>query len=120
MNKVDYTRELLKLLPEQDQIGLDTAIKEWWQDIRPTGGLRLSQTGFDIFTQLKIDKYVFDVPPSLPARPGQLITLTHKLTCPYHVSYGKAPRLTLFGSKEATMFALYGDLEKWLKMLSRQ
>jgi hypothetical protein len=45
--------------------------------------------------------------------------LDKKLQCPYFIKLGKNPQLTLFGGEQATMLALYGDLEKFLKYLNR-
>ena len=35
------------------------------------------------------------------------------------ISLGKKPKLLLFGSREATMYSLYGDIDKFLKGLAR-
>ena len=120
MNKVDYTRELLAQLKWEIKPTLDQALHEWWKNPDKDAGLRLTTDGFSVFGLLEITHYEFEVPASMPALPGQLLTLDRKLTCPYYITLGKKPKLILLGSKEATMFALYGDLEKWLRMLSAQ
>jgi hypothetical protein len=55
----------------------------------------------------------------MPAIPGRLLTLDRKLTCPYYISLGKKPKLLLFGSREATMYSLYGDIDKFIKGIAR-
>ena len=109
---------MLAQLPD-NQTTLELAMQDWWQDIRPNGGLRLSVYGFDVFNQLEVSRYEFEVPSSMPAKPNQLITLNNKLTCPYYIRPGKKPKLILFGSQEAIMMSLYGDIEKFIRGLSR-
>jgi hypothetical protein len=45
--------------------------------------------------------------------------LNRKLDCPYFLKGGKSTRLILFGSKQAMMYAMYGDMEKFLNYLKR-
>ena len=118
-DKAIFTQRILDELPEQDRISFDLAMRDWWQDIRDIGGLRLSISGFQVFNQLNLARYEFDVPPATPAKPSQLITLNSKLDCPYYIQIGKKPKLILFESKQAMMFALYGDLQKFLEYLGR-
>jgi len=118
-NKQQLTQQILAHLPEDDRPSFDQAMKHWWQDIRDDGGLRLSLSGYDAFNFLNIDRHEFEVPASTPALPRQLIMLNKKLDCPYYLSLGKKPKLIIFGSKQAVMYAMYGDLEKFLKYLNR-
>ncbi len=119
-NKQQLTQQILVQLPEDDRPSFDQAMKTWWQDIRDdNGGLRLSLSGYDAFNFLNIDRHEFDVPASTPALPRQLIILNKKLDCPYYLKLGKKPRLIIFGSKQAVMYAMYGDLEKFLRYLDR-
>ena len=120
-NKLYYTQQLLKQLPGDDRPTEDTALKEWWQDIREDSGLRLSWEGYAIMTQLEIESWSFDT--DFAIGPGQLILLNNKLTCPYFIMMGKKmlakkqPQIIMYGSQEATMYALYGDLKRFLKYL---
>jgi hypothetical protein len=116
--KLEFTQQMLAQLPD-NQPTVELAIQDWWQDIRPVSGLRLSMQGFDIFNQLGVMYYEFEVPPSMPNKPNQLITLNNKLTCPYYIKPGKNPKLILFGSQEAIMMSLYGDIERFIRGLSR-
>jgi hypothetical protein len=45
--------------------------------------------------------------------------LDQKLTCPYYIKLGRQSQITLFGSREATLFGLYGDANRFLGMLDR-
>jgi hypothetical protein len=118
LNKLDYTQQILKQLPVDDRPSEEDALSIWWQDIRPAGGLRLSSEGCVVFNQLGIDSYEFDVPPSTPARANTLLILSNKLTCPYYIVISKKPRLVLFGSKEATMYSLYGDINRFIAAIN--
>lgn len=127
LNKLYYTQQLLKLLPEDhSDHGMtdDVAMRSWWQDFRPDSGLRLSPEGVGIMRELEIESWSFEIPipyqtntrQVLPG-PSELLLLNKKLTCPYFLQMHKNPTLVLYGSKEATMFALYGDMKKFLKYL---
>jgi hypothetical protein len=118
-NKQQLTQQILNQLPADDRPSLEQAMKYWWQDIRDEGGLRLSMSGYDAFTSLNIERHTFEVPPSTPALPRQLIILNKKLDCPYYLSLGKKPKLIIFGSTQAIMYAMYGDLNKFLLYLDR-
>jgi hypothetical protein len=119
LNKVTLTQQLIDQLQSDVKPTLDEAMQEWWKNPDEHAGLRLTTEGFFIFGLLEIAHYEFDVPPGMPARPGHLLTLDRKLTCPYFITLGKKPKLMLFGSKEATMYSLYGDIDKFLKGIAR-
>lgn len=120
LNKIILTQQLLNQLKWEFKPTLDDTLKEWWKNPGKHAGLRLTAEGFFVFHLLEISHYEFDVPASMPTLPGQLLTLDRKLTCPYYITLGKKPKLLLFGSKEAMMYSLYGDLEKFLRGISRQ
>jgi len=119
LNKIELTQQLIEQLRSDIALTLDEAMNEWWKNPDKDAGLRLTAEGFFVFDSLKIEHYEFDVPASMPAIPRRLLTLDRKLTCPYYIFLGKKPKLLLFGSKEATMYSLYGDIDKFLKGLAR-
>jgi hypothetical protein len=119
LSKLDYTQQILKQLPEGVRPSEDYAVSVWWQDIRPEGGLRLSPEGCVVFKQVGITPYEFEVPPGTPTRANTLLILNRKLTCPYYITLGKKPKLILYGSKEATMYSLYGDVNRFIKGLNQ-
>lgn len=119
LNKISFTQRLIDQLDVDIKPTLDEAMQEWWKNPDKDAGLRLTTEGFFVFDSLKIDHYEFDVPASMPTIPGRLLTLDRKLTCPYYIFLGKKPKLLLFGSKEATMYSLYGNIDKFLKGLAR-
>jgi len=117
-SRSQLTQQLLNQLPADDRPSFEWALKSWWQDLRDDGGLRLSISGYDTFTFLSIEQYEFNFIKVLS--PSLLMTLNRKLDCPYYLKAGKTPKLIIFGSQQAIMYAMYGDLEKFLRYLDRQ
>jgi len=117
-SRSQLTQQLLNQLPADDRPSFEWALKSWWQDLRDDGGLRLSISGYDTFTCLSIEQYEFNFIKVLS--PSLLMTLNRKLDCPYYLKAGKTPKLIIFGSQQAIMYAMYGDLEKFLRYLDRQ
>jgi hypothetical protein len=116
-SKQQLTQQLLTQLPLDERPIYQFAIRTWGQDSRDDGGLRLSPYGLDVFKLLKIEPHEFDFSRALS--PSVLMTLSRKLDCPYYIKGGKTSRLILFGSKQSVMYAMYGDLEKFLRYLDR-
>ena len=117
--KQQYTERLLESLPEDDRPTLDEALHSWWMNFREGGGMRLTNAGFMAFGTCDLETYSFSVPTNLVAIARHLLILDKKLDCPYYIKIGKNPQIVLFGSKQAVMLAMYGDLEKWLTFLNR-
>lgn len=114
LNKHEITQSLIKQL--EDAPPLSTALRHWWHDPRENSGLRLSTQGMAVFRKLDMEHHFFEIPP---LKPGQLLTLNRYLSCPYYLQPAARNRavwlLTLFGGKEATMYTLYGDIQKFLR-----
>lgn len=113
-DKLAITRALVA---QSDLWTVEAAMKHWWQDVRDDSGLRLTISGYDAFKFLTIDQHEFDF--SRVLSPSLLMTLNKKLDCPYYIKVGKTPKLIIFGSQQAIMYAMYGDLEKFLRYLNR-
>lgn len=112
--KETYTKIFLK--------ELDIAISEanvkqymplWWQNTRSkgTGGLRLTDDGFDILSKIGLETYDIPYPKEMPLTTQVIIFLDQFIDCPYYftnrsifvTSEKKAVELTLFS----------GDLRKY-------
>ena len=113
LNKLALTQELITRYP--DAPPLDEAMRTWWQNIQDDGGLRLTYEGFYVFENLlELSSYTFDLPEKL-LTPKNLLALDRRMTCPYYmVNNRKLNKLVMFGSREAMMATMYGDLERWL------
>lgn len=120
LTKLDYTQQILKNLPDNLRMSEEEALRTFWQDPRTDSGFRLSYSGYKALKFLQIEHYAFDVPPgAVIARPSALLTLNRKMLSPYFIGIGKNPCIVFFGSKEATLFSLYGDINKFISSLSR-
>lgn len=117
LNKLALTQELITRYP--DAPSLDEAMVTWWQNIRDDGGLRLTYQGFYVFENLlELESYLFELPEKL-LTPGNLIALDRRMTCPYYmVNNRKFNKLVMFGSREAMMAVLHGDMQRFIKSLS--
>ena len=115
-DKIKLTAELVKLLPESYVVTEAEACALWWFNIKRKGGMRLTRLGYDVFVnQLELDRYEYTVDPfSINSR--MILALDRKLQQPWFiVSHKQMPRsIVFFGSKEAMMANLYGDLKKFL------
>jgi hypothetical protein len=98
----------------------------WWVNLRSEGGMRLTRHGYEILREvLDLESWSFDL-----AEPNQstgawrarltkrmILDLDRKLEWPYYLDFDprkKRARIVFFGSQEAMMASLYGDLEQWL------
>lgn len=117
LNKFHLTAELIHHFP--DAPALDDAMRTWWMNFREGGGLRLTELGYEVFSHmLEVDSYKYEIEPTL-LTPHNLILMDRYLTCPYYLILSrKNTKLVLFGSKEAMMAALYGDIKKFIASLT--
>jgi len=112
-NKRQLTEELVALLPEAQRISVDSAIPSWWYNIRRTGGMRLTEQGYRVFTeQLDLEHYSYPVEDPLLFTQQTILKLDRKMQMPYFIENKKGipKRIVFFGSREAVMVALYGNL----------
>jgi hypothetical protein len=119
LTKQSITEQILTSLPEDDCPTYDEACRSWWMNFRDGGGFRLTNAGYMALSTWNFETYSFAVPTNLSAIARHLLILDKKLDCPYYIKIGKNPQIVLFGSKQAVVLAMYGDLEKWLKYLTR-
>jgi hypothetical protein len=116
-NKLALTTELITRYP--DAPALDEAMITWWQNIREDGGLRLTYEGFYVFENLlELSSYTFELPEKL-LTPKNLLALDRRMTCPYYmVNNRKLNKLVMFGSREAMMATLHGNIQQFITSLS--
>ena len=100
----------------------------WWANIRPEGGLRLTRQGYDVMHGiLKLESWQLDLSDLDDAKMFRsrvtkrtILALDRKLEWPYYLDFNprkKTRRIVFFGSREAMMATMYGDLQKWLDSL---
>lgn len=116
-NKKKLTAELVALLPEQQRISPESAFSSWWYNLRSTGGLRLTTSGYITFVDyLDLKQYEFHIPDAHEFNLRTVIALDRQLELPYYIVIKKGIPCSVifFGSKEAMLINLYGNLQKFL------
>jgi len=96
----------------------------WWANIRPEGGLRLTRHGYEILHDvLQYESWSLDLSnqPNSVISKRVVLDLDHKLEWPYFLDFNprkKTRRIVFFGSREAMMATMYGDLTRWLASIT--
>jgi hypothetical protein len=93
----------------------------WWKNTREKteGGLRLTEEGFDILSQLDIETYDIPYPPDMPMTTQVVIFLDKFINCPYYITNRS---IVVTNEKKAVELTLFsGDIRKYglVKALSR-
>ena len=121
--KLEIVARLREEIPEQYQESVDQAMITWWANIRPEGGMRLTRHGYEIMHDvLKLESWELDLSGQEDPRRSRItkrtvLGLDRKLEWPYFLDFNprkKTRRIVFFGSREAMMATMYGDLERWL------
>jgi hypothetical protein len=113
-DKRQLTQILIDLLPPEQRPDLNSIIPVWWYNLRHAGGMRLTAQGYDAFCNLlELEHYQFNL-TDLDLR--TIVALDQCLHSPYYIKIQKKipTNLILFGSREAVMINLYGNLKKYL------
>ena len=116
-----YTRIFLKHL---DKSVNDVTMKEylplWWKNTRDSGGLRLTDVGFDMLGDLDLATYEVPYPKDMPMTTQVIIFLDKFINCPYYLTNRS---IIVTDEKKALELHLFsGDLRKYglTKALKRQ
>lgn len=119
--KETYTKIFLKELNKSIN---DTSVKEhfplWWKNTRTTGGLRLTDAGFDIVQEIGLATYDIPYPKDMPLTTQVIIFLDQFIDCPYYLTNKS---ITVTTEKKAIELSLFsGDLRKYglTKAMNRQ
>ena len=116
-NKQKLTEELVQQLDTERGITVDQAMRTWWHNLRKSGGMRLTALGLKVFKeQLHIQHYEYRVTDPVLFGQKTILKLDRLLQDPYYIVTMKnyPVGILFFGSKEAMMVNLYGDLQKFL------
>ena len=118
MNRRLLTEKLILDLDLDSKYKKDEAMALWWWDARPQGGLRLTDLGFEVFSnQAKLPHWNFDMPNEVLI-PKNLLTLDRFMSCAYFIRRrGRQHQLSLFGNQQSVMASLYGDLNSFISSL---
>ena len=122
--KLNITLGLLEQLPEDRREPWEQALVTWWANVRPEGGLRLTKHGYEILHDvLQYESWSLDLntPTSITISKRIVLDLDRKLEWPYYLDFSprkKTRRIVFFGSREAMMATMYGDLSRWLASIT--
>ena len=109
-----YTKIFLK---ELGKTTADTTVKEfmplWWKNTRTkdTGGLRLTDEGYDIVQQIDLRTYDVPFPKEFHLTAQSIIFLDQFITCPYYLTNKGVVLLNERTAVELTLFS--GDVRKY-------
>ena len=112
--KETYTKIFLK----QANISIgENTLKEymplWWKNSRSkaTGGLRLTDDGFDIINTIELTTYDIPYPRDMPMTTQVIIFLDKFIDCPYYLTNRS---ITVTNERKAVELGLFsGDLRKY-------
>jgi len=123
LDRIKLTQEWLDQLDSEFRPDLDKAMLEWWRNIRHNGGLGLSDVGYAWLTQeLELPHWRYVIPHTSATSMSLQRQLTLDRHCPCVYWFRASSRhfeLTLFDSREAVVYQLYGDLDRYLAALAR-
>ena len=117
-DKLALTQELILQLDQNTDITVAKAMGTWWFNRRKTGGMRLTASGFAVFTTaLDLARYEWPIQDPHVINQRVILALDRKLRMPYYISATKGiPRkIVFFGSQEAVWINLYGNIERFLE-----
>ena len=118
-----YTKLFLKELGKSTN---SLAVKEympiWWKNNRDKdeGGLRLTEEGFDVLTEINLATYDIPYPRDVPLSTQVIIHLDNFIDCPYYLTNRSIVVTNEKKEVELTLFS--GDLRKYglTKAVNRQ
>jgi hypothetical protein len=116
-DKLQLTQTLVNLLPDSRRISLESAVPIWWYNLRKTGGLRLTSTGYRAFVEeLELEHYEYTIDNPILFNQKTVLDLDRKMQMPYyiHVVKGVPKKIVFFGGREAVVINLYANLQQFL------
>ena len=116
-DKRALTEKLIKLLPNDQRISIESAMPSWWFNLRNTGGMRLTTLGYQNFVEeLDLEHYAYTIDDPMLFNQHTVLSLDRKIQMPYyiHTVKGVPKKIVFFGSREAVMINLYNNLQQFL------
>jgi hypothetical protein len=114
--KKQLTHDLVQQLDPELGVTEKVAMRTWWHNTRPKGGMRLTTVGYAVFSKdLDLAQYSFDLDNPFVLNGTMILEMDQKLQMPYYILARTGLRkIILFGSSEALIATLYGDFKRWL------
>lgn len=122
-DKTVYTKLFLKELGQStSEENVKAMMPMWWYNTRKkdTGGLRLTDEGFEAIHKIGITTYDIPYPKDMPFTTQVIIFLDQFIDCPYYLTNRS---ITVTHEKKAVELTLFsGDLRKYgiIKAMKRQ
>jgi len=121
--KDTYTKVFLKQLNKStDNATVKQYMPLWWKNTRNklVGGLRLTDTGYEVLQQIDVETYDIPYPPDMPLTTQVIIFLDQFITCPYYLTNRSIIVTDQKKAVELTLFS--GDVRKYglTKAMKRQ
>jgi hypothetical protein len=116
-DKRQLTEQLVKHLDPSLDYTVKNAMSTWWFNLRKNGGMRLTAVGYQTFVEkLKLEHYQYSIENPMSFNHETILNLDRKMQMPYyiHAVKGIPKKIMFFGSQEAVMANLYGNLEQFL------
>lgn len=113
--KRKITQKVLDLLPGKSSVDLERALRTWYYNLRSTGGLRLTSTGYMAMKSAALNSWSVDLSVRDLTK-VRLLILDREIDWPYYID-ARAKKLIMFSSRDAMMATLYGDVKSWLDSL---
>ena len=120
--KETYTKLFLKELGKgTNSVAVAEYMPLWWKNSRNkgTGGLRLTDAGYEVLQQIELATYDVPYPREMPLTTQVIIYLDQFIDCPYYLTDRS---ITVTNEKKAVELSLFsGDLRKYgiTKAMSR-
>jgi len=120
MTKHTYKEQITLSVLEQlddDNISFEYAMKQWWQNPRRDGPMRLSVIGDLNFRLAGIEFYDHFISTKNKSYYQFITELSKKIKCPYYIDVsdaGNKPYIRLYDDRISMMLNLYGDLDSYL------
>ena len=108
----EVTQTILALMPDAGYRTVDDAVRHWYRNIRSTGGFRLTELGYQALIQAGIQSWQTNIRLQDLTRAG-ILALDRQMQWPYYIDT-RGRRMIMFGSSEAMMITLYGDVRRYL------
>ena len=121
--KETYTKVFLKELGYSiSEANIKQYMPLWWQNTRNkgAGGLRLTEEGMSIISQINLATYDIPYPKDMPVTTQVILFLDQFIDCPYYLTNRS---ITVTNEKKAVELTLFsGDLRKYglTKAMNRQ
>lgn len=109
-----YTKLFLKELGKgTNQVAVSEYMPLWWKNSRnkETGGLRLTDAGFEVLQCIELTTYDVPYPRDIPLSTQVIIHLDKFIDCPYYLTNRS---IIVTNEKKAVELTLFsGDLRKY-------